>query len=128
MRDAYPETWIDKICGCFSPAQASFVRKILEEENEIRDVFVLCKVLRRIMRRVLEPRLKANKINMGPMEKERFLFQLQDVESSRHMAFHGEGVSVEEAAFSLTSMKKFSQLTPVISRQRPPRGWSERVF
>ena len=57
------------------------------------------------MRRVLEPRLKANKINMGPMEKERFLFQLQEVESSRHMAFHGEGVSVEEAAFSLTSMK-----------------------
>ena len=106
MRDAYPETWIDEMCGCFSPAQASFVRKTLEEENDICDVFVLCKVLRSFMRRVLEPRLKANKIKMGPMEKEHFLFQLQDVESSRHMAFHGEGVSVEEAALSLTSMKK----------------------
>ena len=28
----------------------------------------------------------------------------------------------------VTCQKKFSQLTPVISRQRPPRGWSERVF
>ena len=128
MRDAYPETWIDEMCGCFSPAQASFVRKTLEEENEICDVFVLCKVLRSFMRRVLEPRLKVNKINLGPMEKERFLFQLQDVESSRHMAFHGEGVSVEEASLSLMSMKEFFSTLSGYQPTKPNQGLVQTCF
>ena len=128
MRDAYPETWIDEMCGCFSPAQASFVRKTLEEENEICDVFVLCKVLRSFMRRVLEPRLKVNKINLGPMEKERFLFQLQDVESSRHMAFHGEGVSVEEASLSLMSMKEFFSTLSGYQPTEPDQGLVQTCF
>ena len=107
MRVCYPVTWLDEICACFSASQAKHVRRRLEDGEELQDVFVVCKIFKNFLRRAFVDYGEGDpERRLDPMEKELFAFQLQDVESSRHMAFHGEGVSVEETILSLSSMKQ----------------------
>ena len=111
LRQTYPDTWMDQIVACFSSSVAGHLRNDLEKDGvgHINDAFVLCKVIRSFMRRVFsKPPTKSGQDGIiGPMEVERFAFQLQDVENARHFAFHGQGVSVDEAIRSLLSMKHF---------------------
>ena len=105
MRACYPVTWLDEICACFSASQAKHVRRRLEDGEELRNVFVVCKIFKNFLRRAFVDYSEGDpEMRLDPMEKELFAFQLQDVESSRHMAFHGEGVSVEETILSLSSV------------------------
>ena len=111
LRQTYPDTWMDQIVACFSSSMAYRLRNDLEKDGvgHINDAFVLCKVIRSFMRRVFSkpPTKSGQDCAIGPMEVERFAFQLQDVENARHFAFHGQGVSVDEANRSLLSMKHF---------------------
>ena len=108
-----PDSWIAEICRCFSSHQAEHIRKDLGEDGSggIHDAFVLCKIIRSFMHRVFSKRPAASGCGyetvLGPMEMERFTFQLHDVEGARHLAFHGRGVSVDETVRSMISMRGF---------------------
>ena len=93
-------TWKEDIVGCFSKAMRQFVSSALDDG--IKDIYVLCKVIKSFLHRVFLERVLPHG---GEFEKERFAFQLQEVESARNMIFHGSGLSVSEAVRSLHSMK-----------------------
>ena len=134
LRQTYPDTWVDQIVACFSSSVAGHLRNDLEKDGtgHINDAFVLCKVIRSFMRRVFsKPPTKSGQDGIiGPMEVERFAFQLQDVENARHFVFHAQGVSVDEAIRSLLSMKQFIKTFFVINDvdfERRFQGFEQKI-
>ena len=94
---------MERIPACFGKGTREKVRGYLERGERLDDFFVLCKVVRRYLRRVF--RVESSRPGK-PMEDFRLTEYLnwvvECVETTRHRAFHGAGISPAEVASSLS--------------------------
>ena len=86
-------SWKDLLSSCFSGGMQKYVKESVDDSGSLEDVFAVCKIIRCRINDITEyvgVKLK------DPRDRERLSLHVQGVEAARHMAFHGELVSMAE--------------------------------
>ena len=95
VKAKYSGDWKDIICSCFSSGVKQHVKENLDNSRPLRDIFVICKLIRSLLDDLFAYMEQKGK-QMDAHDKERLSLQVQGVEAARHMAFHGQFVSLPE--------------------------------
>ena len=95
VKDKFSGDWKYIICSCFSSGVKQHVKDNLDNNRPLRDIFVICKIIRSRLDDLIAY-MGENGKQMDERDKKRLSFQMEGVEAARHMAFHGEFVSLPE--------------------------------
>ena len=107
IKHSHPTTWIQTIGDCFSWKLKFKIKKQLEMECCLTDIYAICKIINIRLKDVV--RFCGGQTLADPREKERFSFQVYGVEEARNWAFHGEGVSAAEVLTNLNFLISISK-------------------